>query len=176
MQHKLFCTVAQTIPDVSLFAVWLVCLFYLTIALILRLLPPANISRIKFSSPSPTCLQPSCFAPFLQSGSSSPIPPLPRLHNPLRMYAAASVRYGSEPKCSLVACDTCFSDLKLQFSWMFNATEFRLCISILSGPVSLLVALWGMTSSKSKVSRVRHGVVVLACCCARGHVVVERVV
>ena len=35
MQHKLFCTVAQTIVDVSVFAVWLVCLFYLTIALIL---------------------------------------------------------------------------------------------------------------------------------------------
>ena len=37
------------------------------------------------------------------------------------------------------------------YTWMFNASEFRLGVAAVSGPMALMVALWGMTSSGVKV-------------------------
>jgi len=34
---------------------------------------------------------------------------------------------------------------------MFNASEFRLGVAAVSGPMALMVALWGMTNSTVKV-------------------------
>jgi hypothetical protein len=83
-------------------------------------------------------------------------------------FAAASARFSAEPKCSKNACDPCFSDLKLQFTWMYNAQELLLCAYFLNAPCALLVALWGMTHefSAEQMVRLRTPCARFVCCAA----------
>jgi hypothetical protein len=43
-------------------------------------------------------------------------------------------------------CDECHNDYFLMSQWLAYAPEFQLLIVLISSPVALLVALWGMTS------------------------------
>jgi hypothetical protein len=47
-------------------------------------------------------------------------------------------------------CDvSCFNDYEFMRLWLLNTPEFQLVIELISSPLALLVALWGMTSERT---------------------------
>ena len=44
-------------------------------------------------------------------------------------------------------CDACYNEYTHIAQWMTYTPEFQLMIVLVSSPVALLVALWGMTSN-----------------------------
>ena len=51
--------------------------------------------------------------------------------------------------CPFIGCDpNCFSDLEQMSTWFYFTPEFTMIIFLLSSPLALLVALWGMTSER----------------------------
>jgi hypothetical protein len=64
------------------------------------------------------------------------------------MFAVATQLADLTVRCPGGRCDpTCHSVYTLMQQWMFNTPEFQLTIVLISSPLTLLVALWGMTSS-----------------------------
>jgi hypothetical protein len=47
-------------------------------------------------------------------------------------------------------CDSCFNVFNHMYWWMFRTPEFLLVIVILSKPLPLLIALWGMTTGRMR--------------------------
>ena len=44
-------------------------------------------------------------------------------------------------------CDvSCFNDYEFMRLWLLNTPEFQLTVVLISSPLALIVALWGMTS------------------------------
>jgi hypothetical protein len=65
------------------------------------------------------------------------------------MFAVAYQLQDVSVRCPGVTsrCDpTCYKVYTLMQRWMFNTPEFQLTIVLISSPLALLVALWGMTS------------------------------
>jgi hypothetical protein len=63
------------------------------------------------------------------------------------MFAVATQLADLTVRCPGGRCDpTCFNVYTLMQEWMFNTPEFQLMIVLISSPLTLLVALWGMTS------------------------------
>ena len=51
--------------------------------------------------------------------------------------------------CPFIGCDpNCFRDLEQMSTWFYFTPEFTMIILLLSSPLALLVALWGMTSER----------------------------
>ena len=47
-------------------------------------------------------------------------------------------------------CDpTCYNEFTHMQQWMFRTPEFQLTVVLVSSPVALLVALWGMTNKST---------------------------
>jgi hypothetical protein len=47
-------------------------------------------------------------------------------------------------------CDaSCHNEFTLMFAWMLRTPEFQVTIVLVSSPLTLLVALWGMTSRQT---------------------------
>ena len=47
-------------------------------------------------------------------------------------------------------CDvSCFNDYEFMRLWLLNTPEFQLMVMLISSPLALLVALWGMTSERT---------------------------
>jgi hypothetical protein len=66
------------------------------------------------------------------------------------MFAVATQLQELSKRCPGVTspCDpTCYNVYTHMQQWMFNTPEFQLTIVLISSPLTLLVALWGMTSS-----------------------------
>ena len=62
------------------------------------------------------------------------------------MYAVAyQLREVNKPCPS--PCDECYNVFTHMLNWMFYTPEFQVLIVLVSSPVALLVALWGMTSN-----------------------------
>ena len=63
------------------------------------------------------------------------------------MFALANQLQELSRRCPGGACDpTCHNVFTHMQQWMFNTPEFQLTIVLISSPLTLLVALWGMTS------------------------------
>jgi hypothetical protein len=58
---------------------------------------------------------------------------------------AAANQYSPTESCPKI-CDECNSDYFLMSQWLAYTPEFQVLIVLVSSPVTLLVALWGMTS------------------------------
>jgi hypothetical protein len=64
------------------------------------------------------------------------------------MFAVANQLQELSRRCPGGPCDpTCENVFTLMQQWMFHTPEFQLTIVLISSPLTLLVALWGMTSS-----------------------------
>ena len=47
-------------------------------------------------------------------------------------------------------CDaSCFNVYSLMQQWLFNTPEFQLTVVLISSPLAMIVALWGMTSDRT---------------------------
>ena len=66
------------------------------------------------------------------------------------MYAIASSRQNTAVECKGTGpCNpTCFSTGELMLKWLTATPEFQAMVVLISSPLSLLVALWGMTSMR----------------------------
>ncbi len=67
----------------------------------------------------------------------------------LNAVAASGVKRGDNPDCDLCD-DTCLSVYDLIYVWLGYTPQFQLSMEFLSCPLASLIALWGMTASKSK--------------------------
>jgi hypothetical protein len=69
------------------------------------------------------------------------------------MYALANElqNEGNHVNCpSSNTCDaSCYNVYRLMQVWLFNTPEFKLTVVLISSPLALLVALWGMTSDRT---------------------------
>ncbi len=78
------------------------------------------------------------------------------------MHAVAYQLRDIDKECNNTVCDACYNMYTHVAHWMSNTPEFRLMVLLVSSPVTLLVALWGMTSNttlqliKSTELRVRN--------------------
>jgi len=62
-------------------------------------------------------------------------------------------RTSSSPACAEHFCDeSCKNEMALLQTWITFTPEFRLIFILVSSPLCLLVALWGMTSSRARES------------------------
>ena len=51
--------------------------------------------------------------------------------------------------CSFGSCEPCHNTFSLMFLWTVHTPEFQLIVVLLSSPLALLVALWGMTDVRA---------------------------
>jgi hypothetical protein len=57
---------------------------------------------------------------------------------------------GNYADCGLKLCDaSCYNVYRLMQLWLLYTPEFRLTVELISSPLALLVALWGMTSDRT---------------------------
>jgi hypothetical protein len=65
-------------------------------------------------------------------------------------YAAANALQNNSATCSKSLCDgSCYNSYALMQTWFQYTSEFQLTFELISGPLTLLVALWGMTSGRT---------------------------
>jgi hypothetical protein len=65
------------------------------------------------------------------------------------MYAVVLELRDVDKDCGLVKftyCDACYNEYTHAVGWIFYTPEFHSTVVLISSPVALLVALWGMTS------------------------------
>jgi hypothetical protein len=66
------------------------------------------------------------------------------------MYAVAYQLQNFGKSCPEDFCDaTCYNLYAIFLEWMFKTPEFQLMIELISSPLALLVALWGMTTKSA---------------------------
>jgi hypothetical protein len=58
---------------------------------------------------------------------------------------------GNHASCpSSNQCDaSCYNVYYLMQQWLFNTPEFQLTVVLISSPLAMIVALWGMTSDRT---------------------------
>jgi len=64
------------------------------------------------------------------------------------MSALANGLQNEGVECRTDACSSCYNLYRLMQLWLIYTPEFQLMIVLISSPLSLLVALWGMTSDR----------------------------
>ena len=64
------------------------------------------------------------------------------------MYAAANTSSDKQPNCAGL-CSSCNSVNSLMRIWITLTPEFQLVVELVSSPLAMLVALWGMTSRRT---------------------------
>ena len=64
------------------------------------------------------------------------------------MYAVANTSSDNQPNCTGL-CSSCNSVNSLMRIWITLTPEFQLVVELLSSPLAMLVALWGMTSHRT---------------------------
>jgi hypothetical protein len=67
------------------------------------------------------------------------------------MFAIANALEDRDINCPFFAvpCSACYNEYKLMEIWMIYTPEFQLSVELISSPLALLVALWGMTSERT---------------------------
>jgi len=68
------------------------------------------------------------------------------------MYALARALQNADAACAATAgfCDsTCFNQWRIMNSWIAYTPEYQAMVVLISSPVAVIVALWGMTSKRA---------------------------
>jgi hypothetical protein len=65
------------------------------------------------------------------------------------MFALANELQNAGAECHTNACSSCYNVYRLMQLWLIYTPEFQLMVELISSPLALLVALWGMTSDRA---------------------------
>jgi len=66
------------------------------------------------------------------------------------MYAFASATQNTEDRCTGDTCSsTCLTTGRLMLKWLTATPEFQAIVVLIASPLTLLVALWGMTTERT---------------------------
>ncbi len=65
------------------------------------------------------------------------------------MFALANELQNEGAECHNNACSSCYNVYRLMQLWLIYTPEFQQMVELISSPLALLVALWGMTSDRT---------------------------
>ena len=65
------------------------------------------------------------------------------------MFALANELQNEGAECHTNACSSCYNVYRLMQLWLIYTPEFQQMVELISSPLALLVALWGMTSDRT---------------------------
>ena len=65
------------------------------------------------------------------------------------MFALANELQNEGAECHTNACSSCYNVYRLMQLWLIYTPEFQQMVELISSPLALLVALWGMTSART---------------------------